>query len=106
MSYDVDLMRALMLMLEERQTSPRMTGVISLEEEAEVLGYEPSDIGFSLNALLERDYIDGPGGDEPGFWLFRKLTRKGQRFVQEVRLPDDWVRIKQSYGRLGADPPR
>ena len=106
MDYDVDLMRALMLMLEERQTSPRMTVVISLEDEAEALSHEVSDIGYCLNILLELEYIDGPGEDEPGFWLFRKLTRKGSKFVNEVRLLKDWVRLKQSYGHLDADPAR
>ena len=106
MTYDVDLMRALMLVLEERQTSPRMAVVISLEDEAEALGREASEIGFCLTSLLELDYIDGPGEDEPGFWLFRKLTRRGKTFVEEVRLAKDWVRIKQSYGHLDAGPAR
>ena len=106
MIYDVDLMRALLLMLEARQTSPRMTVVICLEDEAEALGQEAPEIGLCMNILLEREYIDGPGEDEPGFWLFRKLTRKGSKFVDEVRHPADWMRVKASYGHLDADPAR
>ena len=106
MGYDVDLMRALMLMLEDRQLSPRSTVVISLEDEAEALAQPAAEIGFCLNILLKLQYIDGPGADEPGYWLFRKLTRKGITFVDEVRRPKDWVRLKQSYRHLDAGPAR
>ena len=104
MAYDVELMRELMLALEDRQQSPRAPVVISLDQEAIYFGCEPDDVGFCLNVLLELDYIDGPGTDEPGFWLFRKLTRKGNKFVDEVRFPEDWQRVKLRYRRLDADP--
>ncbi len=104
MNYDVDLIRGLMLALEDRQLSPRATVVISLAEEALDFGCRPEEIGVCLNVLLGLDYIDGAGDDEPGFWLFRKLTRKGTTFVEKVRVPRDWDRIKRHYGRQSADP--
>ncbi len=97
MDHDVELLRELMLSLETQQLSPRAPVVISLDEEARELGRLPEAVASGLDALLRLEYIDGAGQDEPGFWLFRKLTRKGVNFVREVRTPRDWARLKRRY---------
>ncbi len=97
MLQDVDLMRDLLFLLEERQISPRSNIVLSIEAEAEVLGEMPEAIEAGLNMLLELEYIDGPGQDEPGFWFFRKLTRKGNEFVKATRRQGDWERLKHYF---------
>ena len=98
MDLDVDLLRELMFSLEARQLSPRATIVLSLAEEAAEFGSSQLQIESSLDALLELDYIDGAGHDEEvGFWLFRKLTRKGMQFVRATREPRDWQRIKSRF---------
>ena len=94
MMHDVELMRDLLFLLEERQHSPRSNVVLSIDDEAEVLGHLPEVVEAGLNTLLKLDYIDGPGRDEPGFWLFRKLTRKGNEFVKATRREADWERLK------------
>ena len=97
MEPDVELIRDLLLALDERQVSPRMTVVIALDEAARDLGRTPEAVARGLDLLLERAYIDGPGQTEPGFWLFRKLTRKGTSFVREARAPAAWARLKRHY---------
>ena len=97
MIHDVDLMRDLLFLLEERQVSPRSTVVLSIQDEADDLGRLPDVIEASLNMLLDLEYIDGPGRDEPGFWLFRKLTRKGAEFVKATRRPRDWEQMKRHF---------
>lgn len=99
MGYDIELMRELMFSLEARQQSPRATIILSLTEEAVDLGVSPPQIQTSLDALLELDYIDGAGhdDDETGFWLFRKLTRKGTQFVRATREPRDWEKMKRHF---------
>jgi hypothetical protein len=97
MNHDVDLMRDLMFLLEERQASPRTTVVLSIQDEADDLGRLPDVIEASLDLLLDLEYIDGPGRDEPGFWLFRKLTRKGVDFVKATRQPRDWEQMKRHF---------
>ena len=97
MSYDLELMRQLMLTLEDRQLSPRSTVVLSLDDEARDLGRLPEAIAEGLNVLLDLEYIDGGGEDDHGYWLFRKLTRKGVQFVREARQPRDWERMKRRY---------
>lgn len=94
---DVELLRLIMLMLEERQLSPRQTIVISLSDEADALGCTLAEIADGLDRLLAIDYIDGPGADEEGFFLFRKLTRRGKQFVEAARRPRDWDRLKKQY---------
>lgn len=98
MEYDVELLRELMFALDERQQSPRMTVVLSLPEEARAFGCSPLEIETCLDVLLELEYIDGAGHDEdPNFWLFRRLTRKGTQFVRATRKPRDWERMKRHF---------
>ena len=97
---DVDLLRRLMLMLEERQVSPRQTVVLLLNEEADALHCTLQEVADGLDRLLAIEYIDGPGMDEEGFFLFRKLTRRGTQFVQAARRPRDWDRLKKQNASL------
>ena len=98
MEYDVELLRELMFSLEVRQLSPRTTVVLSLTEEAVAFGRTPAQVEASLDALLDLEYIDGAGhDDEPSYWLFRKLTRKGTQFVRATREPRDWERMKRHF---------
>lgn len=83
-----------MLYLEERQSSPRATVVISLRDEAEAMGLDQHAFEAGLNVLLNLDYIEGPGADIGGTWLFRRLSQKGAGFVKAVRAPSDWERMK------------
>lgn len=98
MEYDVELLRDLMFSLEARQLSPRTTIVLSLREESSEFGTTPAQVEHCLDTLLGLEYIDGGGHDEePGYWLFRKLTRKGTQFVRATRDPRDWERMKRHF---------
>ena len=99
MMHDVDMMRDLLFLLAERQISPRSNVVLSIDAEAGALGQSSETVEAGLNMLLDLDYIDGPGQDEPGFWLFRKLTRKGNDFIKATRREDDWQRLKRHFAR-------
>lgn len=99
MNFDVELMRELLFDLEMRQTSPRSTIVISVDEEAMAVGRPSLDVEAGLAGLLDLDYIDGPGAEVPGFFLFRKLTRKGVQFVRTTRSPRDWERMKRYFAQ-------
>ena len=94
MDNDVELMRDLLaVMLEDYQTSPRSVVIVSVGGRGRRAwsDRDADAIEACLVTLLELDYIDGPGQDEPGFFLFRKLTRKGLKiFVEAARRPRDW----------------
>lgn len=95
-TFDVDLMRDLLFELETRQVSPRSTVFVSIDDQAIALDRSRAEIEFSLTGLLDLDYIDGPGMDE-GFFLFRKLTRKGNEFLRATRRARDWDKMKQHF---------
>jgi hypothetical protein len=105
LSHDVELLRTALLYLETRQVSPRATVIIDLRDEAADLDYDQQVFENGLNLLLDLDYIEGPGSDAQGLWLFRKLTRKGIEFVRATRDPADWTRMKQHRG-VGTVPLR
>jgi hypothetical protein len=98
MDCDADLLRDLLLRLEIEQRSPREPIFISLEGLAETLHRSRSEIETHLKFLSCRDFIDGPGAYEDGFWLFRKLTSKGRWLSDNIRDPVDWRNIKIAYG--------
>ena len=99
MENDVELMRELLFELEARQTSPRMVVILSLDEEATALGCTSVDLEAGLMNLLDLDYIDGPGMEDAGVFLFRKLTRKGLEFVKRTRRPRDWETMKRHFAQ-------
>jgi hypothetical protein len=103
--HDVELLRVALLYLETRQVSPRATVIIDLRDEAADLDYDQQVFEDGLNLLLDLDYIEGPGSDANGLWLFRKLTRKGIEFVRATRDPADWARMKHQRA-VGAVPLR
>ena len=94
---DVDSMRNLLFILEERQVSPRATIIFSIQNAARELDCQSNEVLECLNLLQDLDYIEGPGQDEPGCWLFRKLTRKGVQFVRQTRSPQAWEKIKARF---------
>ena len=104
MFHDVELMRDLLLLLETRQISPRSTVILSIDVEAEELGQAPGAVEGGLDHLLDLGYIDGAGRDEPGFWLFRKLTRKGVEFLKAARHQSDWEQIKRYFAAQALAP--
>ena len=91
---DFELLRLILLHLEDRQTSPRATVIIELAAEAEAVACDAGSLEDGLNLLLQLGYIEGPGAEANGFWLFRKLSRKGAEFVRLARDPADWSRLK------------
>ena len=105
MTADVELLRDLLFVLETYQTSPRAVVVVSAEIEAEAFDRPAKEIEDGLTTLLNYDYIDGPGPDEPGFFLFRKLTRKGLEFIKASRHPRDWEDLKRHYAERQLDAP-
>ena len=97
LQHDIEFLRLLLLWLEERQVSPRATVIIDLHSEAVEMDCDPLTLEDGLCLLLDLDYIEGPGSEDGGLWLFRKLSHKGSKFVQSARLPADWSRLKRHY---------
>lgn len=96
MGYDADLMRDIALELETLQRSPPEPILLELLDIAERNSRSCYDVVAALDALRRLDLIEGPGAFSDS-WLFRRITARGQVFVNEIRDPLHWRKIKQSY---------
>lgn len=99
---EFDTLRETALALETLQRSPPEPIVLVLAEFANTLGYSPQEIELVLARLTDLRFIEGPGAYNDA-WLFRRLTRRGRDFVDEVRSEKRWEEIKRAYLQ-GDDP--
>lgn len=97
MRRDVDLLRDLLLKLEDLERSPPEPIFIALEEVARTLDRLPFEIVAHLELLADLNFIDGPGAYKNGAWLFRKLTPRGCALADNIRDENIWREIKDSY---------
>ena len=93
-------MRDVALLLEGEQRSPPEPVLLDLAALSQQTGAACRDVIQALDDLSKLSLIDGPG-EFTDTWLFRKFTRKGQVFIDEVRDPSRWSLIKRSYGFAG-----
>lgn len=93
---EFDTLRAAVLALEAMQRSPPEPIVLVLAEFAATLDCSPSSLERILQRLSDLRLIEGPGTYN-GAWLFRRLTKRGRAFVDEVRSEMRWEEIKRAY---------
>jgi hypothetical protein len=96
MARNVELLRFLLLELEQRQRSPAEPLFVPIDEFAAQKGVGPDDIIASLQLLQQADFIEGPGAFL-NHWLFRKLTHRGEYLVRNVEHEKDWRNLKKIY---------
>jgi hypothetical protein len=97
MGRDVDLMRLLLLDLEERQLSPPEAFLLPLEEIASRFERTIAEIVAALEELREADFIDAPGAFREDAWIFRKLTRRGAQLADMIADLREWDKVKNAY---------
>ncbi|MFO1135433.1 MAG: hypothetical protein U1E30_09645 [Rhodoblastus sp.] len=93
---EFDTLRKAVLALEKLQRSPPEPIVLDIEEFAGALGSSRRGLELILARLTELRFIEGPGAYNDA-WLFRRLTRRGRLFVEEVRSERRWEEIKRAY---------
>jgi hypothetical protein len=93
---DVDLLRRAVLELEALERSPPEPIILNVPEFATQLGCSPIEVAEILERLADLSLIEGPGSFDEA-WLFRRITTKGQIFLNEVRNEARWEKIKQAY---------
>ncbi len=96
MRRDSDLIRTILLSIE---AEPRCE-VFSLSR---ITGYEDEAVHFHTRLLVEKGflhtYFPARSDDQP--WLCIRLTWEGYDFLDAVRDPVIWRRVKQAAGRAG-----
>jgi len=105
MKRDMDLIRELMLLLEERPVPA--VGIEWLAPETlQVAGRSVEEIGYHLSLLEQAGFIEAGGADTLGMRLgngiaFRGLSWTGHDFLDSVRRPDVWEKTKAAAARVG-----
>jgi Hypothetical protein (DUF2513) len=103
MRRNMDLVRALMLRLEELPME--MGGAVTIQPGcAELVGIEGSDavINHHLEMLRDIGYLDCPHGGQPMFGIvYMGLTWSGHDFTDSVRNVDTWTKTKTVAERAG-----
>ena len=100
MARNVDLMRQLLLHLEQEQRSPPEAIFAPVAQYARLLDASSRDVMAALDLLHDLEFIEGPGAWRDDAWLFRKLTRRGAQLAAAVRDAREWGRVKDVYGAL------
>lgn len=102
MRRDMDLIRELMLKLEEM---PRTLGIVHQLEPGlgavAVDGYSSDEIGYHLDLINEAGFLETYGSMNSGDILFDRLTWSGHDFVDSVRNPDVWAKTKKGAEAAG-----
>ncbi len=97
MGHDADLARELILLLEQLERSPPEPVFIAMDRLALEWRRSLAEIQEHIELLAHYGLIEGPGAYGENAFLFRKLTRKGHRFVRTVRDGRNWLEIKSRY---------
>lgn len=99
MKRDMDLIRTLLLKLEELEQD---AGGIYLYEYSELVvdGYTEDQTIYHLGLLLEAGLIDQGGTGALSEFMFKRLTWEGHDFADSVRSEEIWQRARK--GALAA----
>lgn len=103
MRRDPDLIRLLMLQLEERDLRAGSFPLLSVDMFI-VEPYTRDQTWYHINQLLLHGWIDtgGSGGLTPsGQFVYKGLSPEGHDFVDTVRDLTAWSRIKEAAGKIG-----
>jgi DNA-binding transcriptional ArsR family regulator len=103
MKRDMDLIRELLLKLEEYPKA--LEDVVHITPDApgiQVAGYEVDQISYHLSLIEEAGLIDTRGaGAQIGIYFYR-LSWDGHEFIDTVRDSEVWRRVKAGAAQAGA----
>lgn len=103
MTRDMDLIRTLLLKLENLPLSPSAVIVLDPnDQEVAVDGYSVDQIEYHLDLLRERDLIECPGSKPMIGITYRRLTWEGHDFLDAVRDPEIWRKTKRGAEATGS----
>lgn len=104
MRRNLDLIRSLLLRLEELHDRPFATWTIPYgDEDLAVEGHSPGEIAHALQLMVEAGLIEteGSGFSADGSLLFQRLSWQGCEYLDDVRDPEVWRRTKEGASKIG-----
>lgn len=102
MRRDMDLIRELMLKLEELPFSLGSVHTLTPGEEVMIFdGYSSDEIRYHLDLLIEAGFLVTAGGNMDGDTYLERLSIAGHDFVDSVRSPEVWAKTKKGAEAAG-----
>ena len=102
MKRDMDLIRALLLKLEDLIDEPGTAYTLDGQSsEVEVEGFSENQITYHLELLRQAGFLDSPGSQPMLGISFMGLTWAGHDFIDAVRDDDTWSRTRGVAKRAG-----
>ncbi|MBQ0820972.1 DUF2513 domain-containing protein [Microvirga sp. HBU67558] len=101
----MDLIRELLLKLEQLSSAHRVVTFTADDEEIAVEGYTPDEIEYHLALIWREGFVEtgtsGSGQMMSGEFLFRRLTWKGHDLIDSIRDPEVWKKTKEGASKAG-----
>lgn len=103
MTRDMDLIRELLLKLENLPTRPGGIYLLNPEdEEVQIVGYSNHQIDYHLSLISEAGLIDrGKSSATMSGYLFSRLSWAGHDFLDSIRDPEVWAKTKRGAEAAG-----
>lgn len=102
MKREMDLIRAIVLKLEDMEMSPGAIYVINvLQGDFEVEGYTNEQVFYHAKQVVAAGLIDEGGGGSMSGFGFRSLTPRGHDFADTVRDDKIWAMTKDGAVKAG-----
>lgn len=102
MRRDMDLIRAIMLKLEDMSVAQGTAEVLTPGESAMALeGYSPEEIAYHLTLISEAGLLVDHARMMSGEFVFERLSVAGHDFVDSVRSPEIWAKTKKGAETAG-----
>jgi hypothetical protein len=104
MKRNLDLIRQIMLALEENQD---LNGRSRLNGRAGQLvplpGHDEDVLAYNLMMILDEGWLDGEYGMTSGTFTVTRLTADGHDFIDSTRSPDVWDKAKSIATTAGGE---
>ena len=103
MKRDMDLIRDLMLKLEEQSGQSGRISILNPMDLA-IDGRDLDEIDLHMSLIYEEGFVEHGNSHQQmadGRWVFRRLTTSGYDFLDSVRSPETWKKTKSGAQKLG-----
>ena len=96
MKRDLDLLRVILLRIEEAESNIENHDFYDLDN--------PQIIGFHIRLLIDANFIsalDASSVGNPDYFIIQRLTFAGCEYLDAVRSNDIWTKVKEKLSSIG-----
>jgi hypothetical protein len=102
MKRDMDLVRKLLIQLEDMPLSPGSIVTMDYDDPSLTIdGYTTDQVHYHLDLIVEAGLVDIGGRGAIGAFMFRRLTYAGHDFLDSVRDDKIWAMTKKGAAAAG-----